>query len=399
VYTSYRDAICLVEGIIMPIFGRTSRCTNLTSLIIKQNLCTIPITINSFRTFATTTTKDSTIPKAQLTTNDELTSIVNQFPPQDYAFGYGSGVLRQQSTAANPSMIDIIFAVDNPNTWHEHNLQKHAYHYSYMARLGGVNFITWLQTNFGAKIYFHPFVDINLQLNNDTIQRQIKYGLVSTDDLIQDLLKWDYLYLAGRMHKPIVSIDLKSNDALRNDRADEIEEAQRINLLSAVSASLLLYNNNTIPTSQLYNTIASLSYTGDFRMQTGAEDPNKVKKLVETPGMLDLWDDKYSDTLDKLQKLGLSSVNSSSKGKQLETNLTDMSIRKQLVQHLPPRLRQHSDSIVGSSDNKGSSILREELANIVSPAAKSQSIKGFFTAGVVKSWRYALAKLKKGRIK
>ena len=385
----------------MIMFRRTSRCTNLTSLIIKQNLCTIHITINSFRTFATTITKDSTIPEAQLTTNHELAFIANQFPPQDYAFGYGSGVLRQQSTAANPSMIDIIFAVDNPHTWHTHNLQKHADHYSYMARLGGVNFITWLQTNFGAKIYFHPFVDINLHLNSTAIQRQIKYGVVSTDDLIQDLLNWDYLYLAGRMHKPIVSIDLKSNDALRqrNDRADEIEEAQRINLLSAVSASLLLYNNNTVPVSQLYNTIASLSYTGDFRMQTGAEDPNKVKKLVETPGMLELWDDKYSDTLDNLQKLGLISVSNGSKEKQLETNLSDVAIRKQLVQHLPSRLRKHSDSIAGSADNKGSSILREELANIVSPAAKSQSIKGFFTAGVVKSWRYALAKLKKGRIK
>jgi len=376
------------------IFRRTSRCTNLTSLIIKQNRCTA-----SFRTFTTTTSTISELETsvAQLTTNEELTSIASQFPPQDYAFGYGSGVLRQQSTAT-PSMIDIIFAVDNPHTWHTHNLHKHSYHYSYMARLGGVNFITWLQTNFGAKIYFHPFVDI--QLNSTAIQRQVKYGVVSTDDLIQDLLNWEYLYLAGRMHKPIVSIDLKSNDALRqrNDRADEIEEAQRINLLSAVSASLLLHNNNTIPTSQLYNTIASLSYTGDFRMQTGAEDPNKVKKLVETPGMLDLWDDKYLDTLDNLQKLGMISVSNGSKD--IETNLSDVAIRKQLVQHLPSRLRQHSDSIVGTSSSTGNqAILRQELANIVSPAAKSQSIKGFFTAGVIKSWRYALAKLKKGRIK
>ena len=380
----------------MSIFARTSRC-------IKQNRCT-KTTIKSFRTFATTTSNNNTVSEAQLTTNEELTSIVNQFPPQDYAFGYGSGVLRQQSTAANPGMIDIIFAVDNPYTWHTHNIQKHSDHYSYMARVGGVKFITWLQTNFGAKIYFHPFVDINLQLNSTSIQRQIKYGVVSTDDLIQDLLNWDYLYLAGRMHKPIVSIDLKSNDTLRqrNKRADEIEEAQRTNLLSAVSTSLLLYNNNTVPVSKLYNTIASLSYNGDFRMQTGAEDPNKVKKLVETPGMLDLWDNKYSDTLNNLQKLGLISVDSSSKGKQLETHLTDIAIRKQLVQHLPSRLRKHSDSIIGTScstDNKGSLVLRQELANIVSPAAKSQSIKGFFTAGVVKSWRYALAKLKKGRIK
>ena len=237
------------------------------------------------------------------------------------------------------------------------------------------------------------------------------------------------------MHKPTVSIDLPPNlscsegpDEEAVGRADEIENAQRTNLLSAVSASLLLHDaaNNkqslsslqSFPVSQLYTTIASLSYTGDFRMQTGAEDPNKVKKLVESPGMSKLWENKYSETLGKLQNLGLISVvdgrqgiddvvdmtnpkNHGGGGKHLECNFTDVAIRKQLVQHLPPRLRKHSDRIVGTEDDKdsirqGSLVLRQELANIVAPAAKSQSMKGFFSAGVSKSWKYALAKFAKG---
>lgn len=317
-------------------------------------------------------------------------------------------------------MIDIILAVDEPHVWHEFNLQRHSDHYSLMARLGGPRFISWVQVKFGARLYFHPFVNMNI--NN--VQRQLKYGVVSSDDLIRDLLHWDYLYLAGRMHKPIVSIELPPNSRCSlgdenhevismermSSRTNEIDDAQHKNLLSAVSASLLLHSSSyneehssSISTGKLYNTIAGLSYSGDVRMQIGAEDPNKVNKLVETPGMMAHWDEKYLDTISNLQSVGLLSVvvNNSCTSTNLETNLSDMAIRKQLVQNLPLRLRNRSDLIVGSTDKpesllQGSLALRKELAKIVAPAARSQSIKGFFTAGVVKSWRYAMAKFSKG---
>jgi translocator assembly and maintenance protein 41 len=344
---------------------------------------------------------------AQIASNKELADIVHQFSPGiDYAFGYGSGVFRQAAVNTDPgNMIDIILAVDNPQIWHEHNLQQHTDHYSSIARLGGPRFISWVQTKFGARLYFHPFVNMNI---NNIGQRQLKYGIVSSDDMIRDLIHWDYLYLAGRMHKPIVNIELSppsSNEKIKSrSRTNEIDDAQRTNLLSAVSASLLLHSSNSydeeqsssISTSNLYNTIAGLSYSGDVRMQIGAEDPNKVNKLVKTPGMMERWDEKYLDTISNLQSMGLLSMvarNSSSISTNLETNLSDIGIRKQLVQNLPLRLRNYSDLIVGS---QGSLILRQELVKIVAPAARSQSIKGFFTAGVVKSWRYAMAKFSKG---
>lgn len=350
-----------------------------------------------------------TTSSVQIASNKELADIVHQFSPGiDYAFGYGSGVFRQ-AINTDPGMIDIILAVDEPHVWHERNLQRHYHHYSPMARLGGARIITWVQTKFGARLFFHPFVNMNI----NHIQRQLKYGVVSSDDLIRDLIHWDYLYLAGRMHKPIVSIELSlnSNEKITSKRTNEIDYAQRTNLLSAVSASLLLHSssydeecNSSISTSKLYNTIAGLSYSGDIRMQIGAEDPNKVNKLVETQGMMERWDEKYLDTISHLQRVGLLSMvvnNSSSISTNLETNLSDMSIRKQLVQNLPLRLRSHSDLIVGSIDKpesllQGSLILCQELAKIVAPAARSQSIKGFFTAGMVKSWRYAMAKFSKG---
>ncbi|KAL3807288.1 hypothetical protein ACHAXA_001224 [Cyclostephanos tholiformis] len=385
---------------------------------------------------------------AQIASDEELAAICDQFSPGiDYAFGYGSGVFLQKyrDDDTNPGMIDIILAIDDPRAWHERNLRRHSGHYSLMARLGGGRFVTWLQTNFGARLYFHPFVNMNIQKihnmsaenmqsneyanysgisKSDNIQRQVKYGVVSSVDLIQDLVSWDYLYLAGRLHKPIVPVDLKQQSCSSNEettasmeaknRADEIDDAQRTNLLSAVSASLLLhdtFNNrqnpsilHSIPTKKLYNTIAGLSYTGDFRMETGAEDPNKIDKLVETPGMLERWDEKYSYSLQDLQSLGLLSVFNDIQSAHLEVNLTDTAVRRHLVQNLPPRLRNHTDLIIGSDGKPesflhGGLILRQELAKIVSPAARSQSMKGLFTAGVVRSWRYALAKFAKGGLR
>ena len=392
------------------------------------------------RTLATATVApDSKASRAQISSIEELAAIVHQFPPTvDYACGYGSGVFRQQPpfpsslhtsdgkanandiSTTSPSMIDIILAVTDPYAWHKRNMERHSDHYSALARWGGPRFVTQLQVNFGAKLYFHPFVNMAIDMTRthsqpSMIQRQIKYGVVTTNDLIRDLVDWEYLYLAGRMHKPIVSIDLSSTndrDGLNAepksyDMKQEVEEAQRINLLSAVSASLLLQppmSTQILPASHLYNTIASLSYTGDFRMQTGAEDPNKIKKLVETPGMMERWDEVYSETLRNMEKSGvLSMMPNDDTLRCIEISLLDRSTRKQLVKNLPRRLQKHSDLIVGADDTKslhnGSNVLRHELANIVSPAAKSQSMKGFLTAGVGKSWKYAVAKFAKGRLR
>jgi translocator assembly and maintenance protein 41 len=354
-----------------------------------------------------------------LTNSDELRAIVNSFPIGiDYAFGYGSGVLKQQSSGlkdsdSKPAMVDIILAVNDPYSWHQRNLQCHPQHYSGFARKGGPRFVNWMQ-KLGARLYFHPFVNVEASIENDvndatkhqTIQREIKYGVVSTDDLIEDLMCWKYLYLAGRMHKPTVEIDLKTlmkneTNLLQIDRKAEIADAQHQNLLAAVSASILLHGGgeqeDSLLITHLYNTIAGISYAGDIRMQTGAEDPNKVKKLVESPGVLRLWEDMYSTIFRDLQSLGILTKTQT----KVEIDLNDIAMRKQLIHNLPQRL--NSDRFVGVSSSKlsilhGSELLRTELANIVAPAAKIQSIKGLFSAGISKSFKYATAKLAKGRL-
>lgn len=51
--------------------------------------------------------------------------IVDHFPSVQHAFAYGSGVFKQPGLYANDTkqyegpMIDMIFAVDDPLTWHK----------------------------------------------------------------------------------------------------------------------------------------------------------------------------------------------------------------------------------------------------------------------------------------
>ena len=52
----------------------------------------------------------------------ELAAVLEDFPPVDHAFAYGSGVFRQPglySRGASKPMLDFIFAVESPHCWHK----------------------------------------------------------------------------------------------------------------------------------------------------------------------------------------------------------------------------------------------------------------------------------------
>ena len=86
--------------------------------------------------------------------------------------------------------------------------------------------------------------------------------------LLQDLNDWTTLYAAGRLMKPVRSIINGSK---------EIKNALLLNRLHAVRTSLLLMPVEFNET-ELYQTIASLSYIGDPRMLIG-ENPKKVENF------------------------------------------------------------------------------------------------------------------------
>lgn len=97
--------------------------------------------------------------------------------------------------------------------------------------------------------------------------------MTSVDNLCSDLLNWQSLYLAGRMHKPLRVI---KDDA-------RVRLTQQVNLTSALRAALLTLPERFSDT-ELFERIASISYDGDPRMILPAENREKIRNIVRMQG-------------------------------------------------------------------------------------------------------------------
>lgn len=120
----------------------------------------------------------------------------NEQPQIPLAFGYGSGVLKQQQDiqkSANQNQIDFILVVNNSFKFHEENLKLNPHHYSFL-KYFGPSTIARIQQTRGARIYFNPYVKLGSESNT-----LYKYGVISRKHLIRDLLDWETLYVAGRL--------------------------------------------------------------------------------------------------------------------------------------------------------------------------------------------------------
>ena len=399
--------------------------------------------------------------RGQLASQQYLQVILEQFPPVMYAFGYGSGVFSQQASLGQqklsspsssssslnhtPGMLDIIFVVDDPTSFHKQNMKLWPEHYASWLRYvdGGTGLVcSNLQTHGLGSLL--PFPSSKGWLSDahvlfhvvDDKPAWMKYGVISQKDIVNDLTGWESLYIAGRMQKPTLSISSPS---------DELLEAQQTNLDAAVAAALLLspisssslattttttkgkpcgdegqkstQQNNILALSwpTFFQTVASISYSGDFRMKVGGEDPRKLRKLVEGPGQLSRFCNLYQPSVERLTQSGVISssaavVDHNDSNRpigQIEWDYNDESSRKHLLSQLPHSVQKevqlrihHPSSSPTTSGGEGVAIaLAQTLAGIVGPAARNQSFKGLFTLGMRKSIRYAKAKLSKGLLR
>ncbi|KAI9308994.1 mitochondrial matrix Mmp37 [Cunninghamella echinulata] len=283
-------------------------------------------------------------------------------------------------------MIDFIFGVSHPGHWHALNIQQNPHHYSSLKRLGSSTVAT-LQDKFGAGVYFNPYVEVNGIM--------IKYGVVSIDKLCRDLIDWETLYLAGRMHKPV--------KILRDDA--RVRLANQVNLTEAVRVALLTLPEH-FSEKELFEKIAGISYVGDFRMVVG-ENPNKVKNIVGA--QLDHFHRLYISLLGDLPNVAIlnnghfqQNLNPKYRGlmvQKLPRTLYDLVLkehRNYAAKHnleLPLNKSEMYQQISSSSNLP--IYMDNSLRTIISKPALTQSIKGIFTAGLFKSSRYATAKLSK----
>lgn len=61
---------------------------------------------------------------------------------------------------AQKNMLDFVFAVDDPVTWHTMNLLQNRKHYSILKLLGPA-MISSIQSDYGAAVYYNTLVPVD----------------------------------------------------------------------------------------------------------------------------------------------------------------------------------------------------------------------------------------------
>ena len=321
-------------------------------------------------------------------------ALLAAFPPVRYGMAYGSGVFLQDSAipSAQP-MVDFVFAVDDPAAWHADNLRRNRAHYPYLAAAAGAGAIACVQeSGFGARVWYNALVPVPPEalLRSSAaaaasaspaapppppLPRLMKYGVISTRALLEDLTQWSTLYVAGRLHKPVLALLGGATGTLPLSAAPApaagaaaaaaaaagagassptldaaLRDALRSNLRSALCAALLL-----LPPSftalQLFSAVTGLSYTGDWRMLFG-EDPHKVRNIVR--GNLAAFYDLYSPVLAEAPFAGMVSLGNGAVGAEFACDCSP-SARVALGLGLPLAVQRRMAGSASASASAGSS--------------------------------------------
>lgn len=319
-----------------------------------------------------------------------LRRILNEFPKNiKFCFAYGSGAFKQLNNHDN-KMLDLIFVVQNANKWHAENIKLNPKHYAMPLRYLGYKFITNVQENWGAKMYYNTLIK--------TVTGQtIKYGVMSDISLIEDLLDWNDLYIAGRLHKPVEVL-------IEPSEYSQIRMALVQNLHSAVRTALLLLPEH-FTEIDFYKVIAGLSYSGDFRMIFG-ENKEKVHNIVVP--QLENFKELYAPILQhyeqyidfpkskQLTVMCQQDTNPATKIHHLNQLPRTPQIKLVRAWSLGPRSKDTEDCLRAIAyDPECCEILERCLKEIVWKSSVTQSLKGIVTAGFIKSVKYSGAKIKK----
>ncbi|KAF7490040.1 Phosphatidate cytidylyltransferase [Sarcoptes scabiei] len=349
----------------------------------------------------------------------KLQSLLKHFPLHQeisYCFAYGSGVFEQNLASSNKlnqnnriqnesrktKMIDLVFSVKDPIKWHQANLEQNRSHYSGLKYLGAKR-IAEFQENFGGKIYYNTLVRIDA----DTV---IKYGIISDNDFINDLLDWETLYISGRLHKPTAL--LKGPDRNDTELFHRVQNSFQTNLQSALHASFLLLSER-FTEEQLYLSIAGLSYSGDFRMWFG-EDRSKVLKIVrpQVENFHKIYDpiicsDRFKNLVIKQSGIDCYQQDCSLETIRWHLNLLPKNVQlnigeRWLSENTRQRYRINQNRFdmndlmrTVSLDCEYRRYVRKAIEKIVLQSSIVQTIKGFLTAGPTKSLIYSANKIEK----
>lgn len=301
-------------------------------------------------------------------------------------------------------MHDYIFVVRDALQWHQHNRRLNPSHYA-----ADPWWDRWLQA-WGGSIYY--LTDVSLP---DGRGARLKYGVIELEAFLGDLWQWRQLYVAGRLHKPTLSLC-----PVRAEIAAAIQANRRQALRTALLTLPERFTGRTLLTH-----IVSLSYWGDPRM-IWAEDPQKIARIVagqgsslwelyrpylvkqgETEGPTTVHPDPYGvndntitgitsthvpashDPLDALIEQDTSPLGRLCELTKLPETLRERLVRQQGSLYALIRDDPHPLPLILPR------AVKRAVASLVRPASIVQPVKGFLTAGLGKSLAYGIHKIKR----
>ena len=293
--------------------------------------------------------------------NEKILEFVKKRPEVVAAYGYGSGVFKQSGyTSKDKTQIDLILVVDDLKKWHLENMKTNPKDYSFIGKkffkygsiksLKGKTGITYVS---------------NI-LENGNI---FKYGTIEAKDLEKNLSTWKSFYLPGRFQKNIYPI-------IENEEITKLIEKNRE---QALLLSSYLQTKEEVSKKDLLVTLCGLSYLGDTRMKF-AENPRKVLNIVEGS----------FDKFDKIYKFDRSYL----RPKDNEYVLDREKLRSELT-NLPSELVEYITPYLGEDDEVIKEKIIEYFTNINKKESGSQTIKGIYTNGIIRSVNYAASKVGK----
>lgn len=350
-----------------------------------------------------------------------------------FACAYGSRYLEN----AKASQLDLLIAVENSqlDAWHYQNLRQNPKHY-FLSTVPPLayglaksvraykppNKLILCRTDVRLRFplfsqlqrrppgaFFHTFVEhptFAEKIASGQTQEEIgsqfwKYGVIGVDQLEEDLTTWNHLFVAGRLHKPILKLDT----GYFTHQSVDLEEARSSNLRAAIAAALVQMPQN-FSELDLYYVISSLSYAGDIRLLLRAENPQKLSNMIyNRPHAVKRFREHFRESLAEFESEGLvhRARKPSSLGAPGDVPIykfeQDPSKKPDLVnKYFPVKMRDdiyaHSKAAEYLATNT-----HKYVFNTVRRSSSKQFVNNLLMNNPLKSAKYATAKLAKGLLR
>lgn len=306
-------------------------------------------------------------------TSREHDALLDALPPGvEAAWAYGSGAVAQPGHADAVPVRDYLLCVEAPRRWHAANVARNRAHYGgSLVALAGGEAVASLAEAAGVGAHFNAYVTAV-----PGAAPVVKYGVVATEVLRDDLTSWTSLFFAGRLQKPVVGV---------REAPTAVAEAQATNLRAALACALLQLPSE-FTESELHEALVGLSYTGDVRTSLGAEDRFKVRRIAD--GSRDGLRKLYADAL--ARQRGIVELGGSGRGEQDVSPAAKRGLLTDIPAGVAGRIALGRDGAP-----VGPAAVAAAIAAVVGPASLRQALAGALAAGSRTAAKYAWQKVVK----